>query len=485
MSWHVEVIPNRYADSVRLMGIASEVRALDGVEACEIGMGTPANRETLADLGAGEVDAGPGDLMIAVSAGDEGAAREGIEAAERGLSSAGDEGGDAAGAAPPPRSVPAADDRIEGANVALVSVPGEYAALEAHQALSRGLHVFLFSDHVGVEDEIELKRRGADRGLLVMGPECGTAMLGGIGLGFANVVRRGSVGVVAGGGTGAQEVACLLDDADAGISHIVGTGGRDLSGRVGGLMFREGLRLLGADDETDALLLVAKAPAPEVVDALAALLPPDRRTVAAFVGYGGEAPFEVHPTIEAAVDALTGGGVPDAEALEREVDEARERTAGRAVLGLFSGGSLAHEAVTILEAELGPVGGNMGRGEAQAGGHTVLDLGEEEYTQGRPHPMVDLGVRIDKLTEAADDERVGCVLLDVVLGHGAHLDPSGELAPVLAPLAERGTVVARVCGTAADPQDADRQAAALREVGVLVAPSNAAAARLAARAVAT
>jgi FdrA protein len=489
MMWRVRVIPNRYADSVRLMGVAREVRGLPGVRGCEVAMGTVANLEALAARGI-ETEAGPGDVVIAVSTAD-GVGEEALSAAERSLSGpAAVDGSSAPGAEQAPRSVPSAADRLEGANLALVSVPGEYAALEAFQALARGLHVFLFSDHVTVEQELELKRRAERDGLLVMGPGCGTAMLGGIGLGFANVVRRGPVGIVAAAGTGAQETACLVDDAGSGVSEIVGVGGRDLSAGVGGAMFRAGMRLLAADDETETLLLVAKSPAPDVVRALLADAPTDKRVVAAFLGgEGHDGAFEVHGTLEAAALSAAQAPPPSCAELELAVDERRARSAGRCVLGLFSGGSLAHEAVTILEAGLGPVAGNVGRGGRVGdgvdglGGHTVLDLGEEEYTRGRPHPMVDLDLRVAMLERAAAGGEAGCVLLDVVLGHAAHPDPARELAPAVARIAGDATVLVRVCGTRADPQDADRQARTLREAGALVAPSNAAAARLAVRAV--
>lgn len=226
MTWHVRVIPNRYADSVRLMSIARSVRARDGVARCEVGMGTPANLELLAGLGA-VVDAAPGDLVIAVN-GHDAATDAALAHAERELSAPEHEAGPAS-AQQRSRSLALAARELDGANVALISVPGEYAALEAHRALSAGMHVFLFSDHVSVQDELELKRRGAELGLLVMGPECGTAMLGGVGLGFANVVAPGPVGIVAAAGTGAQESACLLDAAGVGVSQIIGVGGRDLS----------------------------------------------------------------------------------------------------------------------------------------------------------------------------------------------------------------------------------------------------------------
>jgi FdrA protein len=457
VSWQVRTLPDRYADSVRLMGIARALRERDGVSACEVAMGTPANLAALAALGA-SAEAGPSDVVVAVD-GEDGLGDAVLAEVQRLLSGGG--GGAASDDGPAPARTLAA---VDGANVALVSVPGEYATLEAHRALTRGLHVFLFSDHVSLEDEIALKRRGAERGLLVMGPECGTAMLAGVGLGFANEVRPGPVGVVAAAGTGAQEVACLIDAAGSGVSHIVGVGGRDLSTAVGGTMVRQGLDMLAADEQTETLLLVAKEP--EALDVLIDAAPDGVRTVAALVGWGGEVPgWEVHPTLEAAALAAAG-----AEPLD---DPGALRARPGRVLGLFSGGSLAHEACVVLEPLLGAVATEPDAVDGD--GHVVLDLGTERYTQGRPHPMVDLGVRLDMLREVTGD--VGCVLLDVVLGHGAHPDPAAELAPVLAELDR--PVIARVCGTAADPQDARRQEATLRDAGVIVAPTNASAARVA------
>ena len=483
MSWHVKVIPNRYADSVKLMGIARALRERDGVSGCEMGMGTAANLEVLAARGV-EADAGPSDLVVAVQSDSEEVGAETIAQAEEELSSGGSAGPGTAAERERPRSLVSARRQLAGANLALISVAGEYATLEAHRALSAGMHVFLFSDHVSDADEQELKRRGEELGLLVMGPGCGTAMLGNVGLGFANVVTSGPVGIVAAAGTGAQESACLLDAAGVGVSQIVGVGGRDLSAAIGGIMFRQAMRMLGDDDETETLLLVSKPPAPEVVASLADDVPEAKRVVAAFVGWeGGEAPFEIHDTLEAAARAAAGAAPEDLSELEAAVDAVRDRAAGRRLLGLFSGGSLAHEAVTLLEPELGPLEGNVGHGpDERNGGHAVLDLGEEEYTQGRPHPMVDLDVRLGFLDEAAHDDGVGCVLLDVVLGHGGHVDPASGLADAISAVARDAVVLARVCGTPGDPQDAGRQTKILRDAGALVAPSNAAATRLALRA---
>jgi FdrA protein len=457
MSWAVRVIRNRYVDSVRLMQVAQVVRGHEGVSRAEVAMGTAAN---LASLGV-SCDATPTDVVIAVQGGGDGA----LDAAEAELAAPVASNGVAV--ADPPRSLLAAN-----ANVALISLPGEYAVLEAHRALTAGMHVFLFSDHVSAADEVELKRRAVDRGLLVMGPGCGTAMLGDVGLGFANVVRSGSVGIVAAAGTGAQEAAILLDGAGVGVSQIIGVGGRDLSADVGGIMFAEAMRMLAADDATETLLLVSKPPSHEAVASLGDIDVGGKRVVAAFVGWdGAAAPFEIHSTLDAGAFAAAG--------VEAPMFDADVRGRGR-LLGLFSGGSLAHEAVTVLTPALGAIGGNAGDGSDD--GHVIYDLGEEEYTQGRPHPMVDLEVRLRMLEEAGED--VGVVLLDVVIGHGSHADPAGGLAPVLERLARSRPVIAHVCGTPADPQDSDRQQATLRDAGVIVAPTNAAAARAAGRALA-
>ena len=302
MSWAVRVVRNRYVDSVRLMRIAKELREHGRAE---VAMGTPANLEALAALGV-HCDAGPTDVVIAV---------EGPESALDGA-----EGELTAPPAPSNGAVAAraalAAAAARDANVALISIPGEYATLEAHRALTEGMHVFLFSDHVSEADEVELKRRGAELGLLVMGPGCGTAMLGEVGLGFANVVRSGTVGIVAAAGTGAQEAASLLDGAEVGVSQIVGVGGRDLSAAVGGIMFGEAMRMLAADDGTETLLLVSKPPAREVVQRLGEVDVGGKRVVAAFVGWdGGEAPFEIH------ADARRGRVRGGRRATARDIDE--------------------------------------------------------------------------------------------------------------------------------------------------------------------
>jgi FdrA protein len=389
-----------------------------------------------------------------------------------------------------------------GADVAIVSVPGAYAAVEAHKALTAGLHVLLFSDNVPLEEEIELKERATQLGLLVMGPGAGTAMLGGIGLGFANVVSPGRVGVVAAAGTGAQEAMSLLDQWGVGVSQVIGLGGRDLSAAVAGRMARSAIAALGEDPGTDAVLLVSKPPDPSVARAATAAAG-GKPLVAALIGLRSpltDLPPNVTTTAtleEGVIAALRAVGrqVPDpAAGLIEAVAAACHRLAPARTLirGLFSGGTLCYESLSLLYQLVGPVYSNTPIDKrwglpAPGGAHTCLDLGEEEYTQGRPHPMIDPEARIQLMREAGADTQVAVVLLDVVLGYGSHPDPAGLLAPVAREIMAGGEgpqVVAYVLGTAGDPQDLAGQRQVLRDAGCVV-PATAARASLAAAALAT
>jgi FdrA protein len=319
-------------------------------------------------------------------------------------------------------------------------------AHEAAAALEAGLHVFCFSDGVSLEVEAALKRRAVERGLLFMGADCGTAILDGVALGFANAVERGPVGIVGASGTGIQEVSCLLDAAGIGISHAIGVGGRDLSASIGGLMMRRGLELLAADHDTRAIVAISKPP-----DAAAAAA---IEVVAAAAGKPVVLGFDL--TLEEAAERaaeLVGGALPPfGETLRRAPASGR-------VVGLYSGGTLCGEA------------------EAIVGGGDFTDFGADEFTRGRAHPMIDPSLRLDRLVAAAGDPGVAALLLDVVLGYGAHPDPAGELAPAIAD-AEQHVIVA-LCGSAGDPQGLDAQRERLEAAGAVVTRSNAHAARLA------
>ena len=473
----------RWADSAKMMAAARAAEGVDGVERAFCFMGTPANREEAGGLGLGDpaIDAaGPDDLVIAVQ-GEQ--AEEGLAAAEEVLDRVPSGGGAGTAAERPVRSL-----ALAKGDVAVISVPGEYAALEAHKALGAGMDVLLFSDGVTLEDEVALKRRAHDLGLLVMGPGAGTAIVHGLALGFANVVARGSVGVVAAAGTGAQEVTVLVDRAGAGVSRCYGTGGRDLKDAVGAITALDAIARLDADPGTDVILCVSKPPSPEVAErVLRALAACGTPSAACMVG-GGVEPVEgveLAATLEeAALAAARLAGHP--------MEAPRAPRAGWVtpgfVRGLFSGGTLCSEAAAILADVLGTVHTNAPAGAARRlegapAGHACLDLGEEEFTRGRPHPMIDPAARAERLAQEAADPQVGVLLIDVVLGYASHPDPASVLVPVIREaMAARPqlAVVGYVLGTEADPQVLSRQEAALGAAGVRLAPTNAAAARLAA-----
>ena len=458
-----------YFDSIALMRVAEQARQVAGVTDVAAVMGTPANRAMLAEAGLSSPDTpetDAPDLLVAVRAATDDAVQGALRRVAELLSARRDVAtGDHER---PPRTTWSAARAAGDASLALIAVPGPAAVVDAHQALAAGLHVFLFSDGVSLEDEVALKRRARARGLLVMGPECGTAIVNGVGLGFANRVRRGPIGVVGASGTGLQELTSLVDRQGAGISHAIGTGGRDLHAVVGGITTLQALALLGADDDTRVIVLVSKPSSPAVGDAvLGALAAMGKPVVACLLGYEGAMPAGVRGSRtleEAAVLAveLSGGGGGGGQAPTLRGPDATPAVRGE-IRGLYSGGTLCEE----------------GRRLVGDRAHRFVDFGAEEYTRGRPHPIIDPGQRHAAILEAAADPSVGVLLLDLVLGDCAHPDPTGALDPVLAAAHERArsggrelAVVAHVVGTDRDPQDVARQEEILRKRGVTVCASN-------------
>ena len=498
----LRLFKDTYVDSVVQLSGMRAMREVPGVRWASAVMATPANVEALQAEGMPAADlahAGANDFCLAVRA-------DSAECAEQAL----DVGAAAIFPSREPtteraerhiRSVRQAVAAQPESNVAVISVPGEYAGLAAFQALSAGLHVLLFSDNVPVDKEIALKSYARSKGLLLMGPGAGTAMLAGTCLGFANVVTPGRVGVVAAAGTGAQEAMCLLDRWGVGVSQVIGLGGRDLSEQVGGQMALSAIAALRDDPGTDVILLVSKPPSHQVARVVLEAAGP-MPLVAALIGLdaaGFTVPDGVtlERTLEtgvAAALAVVGRSAPDTTALlGPPVEQVRTRLAPRrtAVRGLFAGGTLCYESLVILGSVLGAVYSNTPinpswRLPAPPGSHQCLDLGEEEFTRGRPHPMIDAEARIDVLREHAADEQVAAVILDVVLGYGAHRDPASLLAPVCAQIMSGGgpQVVAYVLGTERDPQRLQAQRDLLVDAGCLVTET-AARASLTAAAIAT
>jgi FdrA protein len=441
----------RYLDSVALMRLSRRLATLPGVEGAALMIGSPSNKDLLRDanlLATEGQAASANDIVIAVRAADEQSARSA-------LASAFDSTSEQARPGPFPhaKTFAGALDALPGANLALISVPGDFAAQEARKALAAGLHALVFSSGVPLEEERALKLLAKEKGLLLMGPDCGTAIIAGTPLAFANALPRGDIGLVSASGTGLQEVSCLIARLGAGVSHAIGVGGRDLDARVGALGTLAAVDALERDPATKTIVLISKPPAPPVAEqVLARLAQSKKRSVVCFLGLDKAG---LARTLREAAEMATGKKV--------EEEKFEKRKVKGHVQGLYCGGTLCSEAELVFR--------RLGRK-----GHSFIDLGGEEYTRGRPHPMIDPEIRNDHVRAALADADVGVILIDVVLGYGAHPDPAGVL------LKNKMTkaVVASVTGTEADPQVRSRQVARLRDAGVFVAPSNAQAAEWAA-----
>jgi FdrA protein len=508
-----KIVRNQYRDSVSLMQISATLAALPGVQQASMIMATENNISLLHEAGLleGSVDAGPNDLLIVLQGDDKGTLDLALEKAlaEIEHQSAATEGG-ASAEKLAPRSIEMALTDQPDANLALISTPGEYAAAEALKALHHGLHVMIFSDNVRLEDEIVLKQYARDHGLLVMGPDCGTAIINGIPLAFANVVRRGDIGLVAASGTGLQQVSSLIDRQGGGVSQAIGVGSHDLHHQVGGISMLQGIEALAADPATKVVVLISKPPASEVAQrVLERAAQADKPVVVDFIGADpativGDDLFAAYTLADAAAmavalsrgqDPLQVGGEMDKQpgTLIREV-ATKFSPDQHYIRGLFSGGTFCFETLLLLEESIGPVYSNIPLKPDsrlpdvwKSQRHTAIDMGDDLFTQGRPHPMIDYRLRNQRILQEAADPEVAVILLDVVLGFGSHMDPASELVPVITQArlsaTEQGrelAFVGSVCGTQSDPQNLAKQEAALRQAGMLLAESNAAAARLAA-----
>ncbi len=501
-----------YYDSVFLMLASKEVKKNQGVVEAVASMGTKTNVDLLKNIGfdASELnEAGPTDLIIAVKADDEESIEQALEALDAFLSKKGSAGGDQEDYRPV--SLDSAVRILPQSNLAVISVPGAYAAREARLALNKGLHVMLFSDNVRIEDEIELKRIALDRGLLMMGPDCGTAIINGKPLCFANSVKRGKIGLVAASGSGLQEVTCCLDKMGAGISQALGTGGRDLKDPcVGGSMMKMGIRALRADDATNVIVVISKPPAATLAEEVIAELKMARKPcVICFLGQRKRPREEnlwfaesLEETARLALEcseskpAAQDATAFSSEAIERIAAREIERMASdqKYLRGLYAGGTLADEAMFTFEWQGIEIFSNIQQNKDfllkdphVSQRHTIIDLGDDAFTVGRPHPMIDPSIRTERLDAEIADPRVAVVLLDVVLGYGAHENPVGQMTDVLAKarqldqqMGRHLAFVASITGTDQDFQNIEEQKEMLEAYNCIVMPSNYQASRLAA-----
>ena len=513
------IVANTYRDSVALMQLAARHAAVRGVDQVAVVMATAGNLELVRESGmlTKSVSAQPSDILIVARAVTQTLVESTLTqvAAALAVATAGHAMGDplGGGRAPEmPRCLHAAHRQSPAANLALISVPGEYAAAEARKALALGLNVMLFSDNVTVADEIALKQDASARGLLMMGPDCGTAIIDGIPLGFANNVRVGTIGCIGASGTGLQQVTSLIDRAGLGVSQAIGTGGRDLSDAIGGATLLAALARLAKDRATEVIVLIGKPPgdatAARVLKAAGKIrkpivinfigwkppvtLPANVEVVTTLAGAARVAVALAHgkrASVANAVSAVSAGASTSVR-----MPKLKFSVKQRYVRGLYSGGTFCYEGSLLLTQALGDVWSNASVNPAfdlvdpwTSRGHSLVDLGDDVFTRGRPHPMIDPRLRNERILEEAGDSTVAAILFDVVLGFGCHTDPAGAMIPTIAAARAKAARSKRplafigfVCGTVSDPQDLARQEAALLDAGVLVAANHAEAASIAA-----
>jgi len=497
-----------YYDSVSLMLVAREATKLNGVEDAALMIGTKENKSILESSGLLIEEfkgASESDLLIAVKAKDELLAITAIQKVEELLKTK--NLGSRESEEYMPKSLEGALEILPDANMVIVSVAGKYAAREAMKALEHGLHVMIFSDNVPKDKAFEIKKYGREHGLLVMGPDCGTAIINGAPLGFANVVNRGDIGIVSAAGTGLQEVSCIISNAGGGISQGIGTGGIDVKKDFQGMSFLTGLEALINDPETKVITLVSKPPYPEVLEKIGEILKKtDKPVVAAFLGADpelvkkiGAIPAKDLENASLLAVSISKGismedfekeiGRKDGELKELASQLARKLTGEQKYFrGLFQGGTLVYETQVLLKDILGGINSNAPLDPSlkledswKSVGHTAVDLGEDEFTVGRPHPQIDFELRNKRILNEANDPTVAIIYLDVVIGYGTNPNPAEELTPVIKKAREisNAIIIATVTGTDKDPQDKAKLISMLKDAGAVVFERNASATRLA------
>lgn len=502
---------NCYYDSVTLMMISNKLTSIEGIKNAAVMMGTDYNKSLMINsnlLLPEHKNVSPNDMVIGIMAENEAFMETALKAVEEYLTNKKVSGGSDD---LKPKTMDAAIRRLGDANFAIISVPGKYAKNEAMKALDNNLHVLLFSDNVTIEEELELKEKAVRNGLLMMGPDCGTAIINGVALGFANVVNRGNIGMVAASGTGLQEVTSIVSRLGGGISQALGTGGRDLKEQIGGKMMLMGLEALSEDDNTKVIVLISKPPSAMVMKKILEKIKSiDKHVVTCFLGGdpffmkdSGAIPAQ---TLEdAAVIAVRLSHDLQAEKLFFTISKEKIRAITgneifklkpeqKYVRGLYSGGTLCYEGMLILRDVIGdiysnvPLKSNLSLKNIQASKeHTFIDMGDDFFTNGRAHPMIDPRLRVERIKQEGSDPETAVILLDVVLGYGSNEDPAGALVAAILEAKQKAvsenryfSVVASVCGTEHDPQIREHQEEKLKEAGIIVMPSNTQASKMAA-----
>ncbi len=498
MALKVVIKKNTYFDSVSLMSLSTQANQVDGVEQAVVAMGSEMNKGILHNIGMNtpETDAAAsGDLMIVIKAASDAVCERALGDIEALFTRKNKSKGMAEVKY---ATLDSAVQHIPEANLAIISVPGEHAAREARKALENNLHVMIFSDNVSIDDEVALKKMAHDKGLLMMGPDCGTAIINNVALCFGNTVRKGNIGIVGASGTGSQEVSVRIHDFGGGITQLIGTGGRDLSEKVGGIMMMDGMRALMNDPQTEVIVLVSKPPAKSVEEKVLGLIKETKKPVIVCLLGGSEEAVTkaggifAKTTKEAALKAVILGGKKEEEINKRALNlpliaeiRAKLKPEQKYIRALMCGGTLCDEMMFLAKEMYADVYSNIAKDPAhklkdidKSQAHTFIDFGDDDFTRGRPHPMIDPSLRIQRFLEEAKDPSVGVIVMDFILGYGSHEDPVGVMLPAIQQAKVQAKkegrhleILGYVLGTDKDAPSLDEQVQKLASADVTIASS--------------
>jgi len=472
---------NFFRDSVQMMQFSQQLKDEQGVIDAAIVMGTDLNKNTLKKMGLlteDGISATENDTLITINCQDENSLNNAVQKAEQLLTS------DITKSKNEFNDLSSALDAFDNANMASLSIPGQFVKEMATELIRKQLHLFVFSDHVPLEDEILLKNLALENNVLFMGPEAGTSILNGTVFGFGNRIRSGSVGIIGASGTGIQESSTMIDLFGEGISHAIGVGGRDLRNDIGGMMTMKTMEVFEDDPNTKAVLLVSKPVGDDVRNKIINKINnfSKKNYVLCLIGDNenreDSAKIKFSKSIQISVLKILKYVNDDAykkikDVVRKQVDDSIKLAKSlssdlnndqRFVRGFFAGGTLCYESKIILEQMIGKVYSNLSsddeysiKGNAASKENTLIDFGEEEFTSARPHPIIDPLLRKNRILEDADDPNVGVIIIDIICGINAAKNTMAFHAETIKKAIEnakekgrRLSVFAYICGTEKD-----------------------------------